>query len=124
MNNLNEQLFPEINKSRKNMNNITDSLNEQLFTDLSSTEAEVIQGGWDLIAYDGYYGTGKVLAKTNSGIRNLKYPNRISSIRIKEGNWALYNKDNYRDRIRTLGPGNWNLLGGLNNSINSLLQTS
>jgi hypothetical protein len=105
------------------MTTLTNSLNEQLFTELSSTEAELIQGGWDFTGYDGYNKSGKVLAQANFGIPDLKYPNRISSVHITGGEWTLYRKDNYKDPIVTLTPETWNLYGSYNNSTNSIKQT-
>jgi hypothetical protein len=90
--------------------------------DLSNENAATIQGGWDLIAYDGLNGKGSVLGKFNFG-KSVLSPggnNKISSVRINAGRWKFsdgFYGTGESQRIRKTGLFNF---GSLNNRISSL----
>jgi hypothetical protein len=92
---------------------------DELFTDLAPAQAEVIQGGWNFEGYDWWNLGGKRLAAANFALPKLKYPNDISSVRIRRGKWALYDEPYYVRLIALLGPGVWNLTSS-NNRTESL----
>ncbi len=94
--------------------------------ELDNETAATIQGGWDLIAYDGFYGTGNVIGKYNIGDADLptERNNKISSVKINGGRWKLYDGFNYKGastQVLTKNkPGEvWNLVG-FNNKTSSL----
>ncbi|MDZ8238729.1 hypothetical protein [Nostoc sp. ChiQUE01b] len=58
--------------------------------ELDNEAAATIQGGYDLIVYDGYNGTGEVLGEFNFGKAVLGAGNnRISSVKINAGRWKF-----------------------------------
>ncbi|WP_322685052.1 hypothetical protein [Nostoc sp. DedQUE07] len=58
--------------------------------ELGNEAAATIQGGFDLIAYDGFNGKGSVLGEFNFGKSVLGAGNnRISSVRINAGRWKF-----------------------------------
>jgi hypothetical protein len=84
------------------------NLNEKLFTEISSQEAEVIQGGSKFTGYDS--GGYEDEVKADRGIPNLKHPNTIEQVYITEGKWQLYDSDDYKNPIGDpIGPtdGKW-----------------
>jgi hypothetical protein len=100
------------------------TLNKELFTEVSSTEAEVIQGGYKFTGYDyGGYGT---VAQADRGIPDMKYPNTMEQVYITEGKWQLYDSDNYKNPIGDpIGPTNgkyYYLPKGVRDKANSVLK--
>jgi hypothetical protein len=79
------------------MTTLFDNLNEQLFTDISSEQAELIQGGYAFLGFDS--DKREFIAQADSGIPNLKNPNAIDRVYITEGKWQLYDSDNYINPI-------------------------
>jgi hypothetical protein len=107
------------------MTTFFDNLNEQLFTDITSEQAEIIQGGYKFTGYDiDKYGT---VAQADRGIPDLKYQNTIDYVYITEGKWQLYGSDNYKNPIGDpIGPTNgWKELPkGLKDRANSVLKVA
>jgi Beta/Gamma crystallin len=87
--------FKDRTNLEKNMTTVFDNLNEQLFTDISSEQAAMIQGGFNFVGYDGENLQGPVLARADRGIPNLKSQG-ISSFTIESGKWKLYDLPNYK----------------------------
>lgn len=77
------------------MTTLFDNLNEQLFTDISSEQAEMIQGGFNFVGYDGENLQGPIIAQADRGIPNLK-SEKMSSFTIESGKWRLYDLPDYR----------------------------
>ncbi|MCU0533284.1 MAG: beta/gamma crystallin family protein [Hydrococcus sp. Prado102] len=95
---------------------------DELFTDLTVAQAEVVEGGKDLNVYrhndlvdwlGGFsYGTSKLSSNAN---------NQISSVWVTDGRWRLYNWP-YRNPLGgyiDVGVGAWNL-PGFNDKISSI----
>jgi hypothetical protein len=92
------------------MTTFTNNLNEELFTDLSSTEAEAIQGGWDFTGYDEPNQKGKVIGVANFALPELgEFDNRMESVNITGGTWRLYDGSNYNGDYIELSKGKYNL---------------
>ena len=108
------------------MTTVFDNLNKQLFTDISSEQAEMIHGGYKFTGYD--YGGKGVVAQADRGIPNLKYPNTIEQVYITEGKWQLYDSDNYKNPIGDpIGPTNgkyYLLPQALRDRANSVLKVA
>lgn len=109
------------------MANFTNNLNNQLFTELSSIEAEVIQGGEYKFKFYGYDDEGsRFVAQADRGIPDMKYPNTMDQVFITEGKWQLYDSDNYKNPIgKEIGStnGQWySLPNSLKNKANSILK--
>lgn len=102
------------------MTTVFNNLNEQLFTDISSEQAEMIQGGYNFVGYDGEKLQGPILAQADSRIPNLKSEG-ISSFTISSGTWRLYDLPNYEGSYTENGKGTYTLKGNaLNNKISSI----
>lgn len=90
--------------------------------ELDNETAATIQGGWDLIAYNGFNGKGTVLGKFNFGDSKLseKGNNKISSVRINAGRWRFSDGFYGLGKSETITKkGLWNF-NDLNNKISSL----
>jgi Beta/Gamma crystallin len=106
----------------KNMATLLDNLNEQLFTDISSEQAEMIQGGFNFVGYDGENLNGAILARADRGIPKLKSEG-ISSYTIESGKWRLYDLQDYKGSYIEVGKGSYTLKGNaFNNKISSILK--
>ena len=118
-----------INTEEQNMTTQINSLNEKLFTELNSTEAELIQGGWDFEGWrDIRYSTNnKRIAAANSGLEYLTYNDQMSFINVRSGKWRLYEDAHYQGKYRDFKPGKYNLTdyswyqgGNMNDRVSSL----
>lgn len=123
------------------MTTLFENLNEQLFTDISYEQAEMIQGGYNFEAWNlpeppcsipslGPYidhATTPTIAAADRGLPKLAADNKISHIHIKEGTWRVYDKPNYDESgsYKDYGPGVYNLQGTtLDNKISSFRKIS
>jgi hypothetical protein len=114
------------------MMTLTNVHDEQLFTDLTSPQAEVVKGGYEtsdpLNVYK-HANFGTWLGSFTEGSRRLSptATNQISSVKIKQGLWKFYDLNFHidlpfvRDTI-TLGRGPHANLGiyGFNDKISSI----
>lgn len=114
------------------MMTLTNVHDEQLFTDLTSPQAEVVKGGYEtsdpLNVYK-HANFGTWLGSFTEGSRRLSptATNQISSVKIKQGLWKFYDLNFHidlpgiRDTI-TLGRGSHGNLGdfGFNDKISSI----
>jgi hypothetical protein len=88
------------------MNTLT-NINEELFTELAPTEAEVIQGGYNFTGRDYNVKTGKkdIIAEADFALPTLKRDNEMDYVNIESGKWRLYNGSNYSGGYIELGAG-------------------
>ena len=114
------------------MMTLTNVHDEQLFTDLTSPQAEVVKGGYetnDALNVYKHANFDTWLGSFNQGSRRLSptATNQISSVVIKEGLWKFYdlnfhvNLPGVSDTI-TLGRGRFGNLGtfGFNDKTSSI----
>ena len=106
-----------------------DCIADELVTELTSKTAEVVQGGWNIHAYDGLNGTGGQLHAANFAQPNPKNGWRIDSVTIHSGTWRFYSEPNYGGEVlETLTSGRtYNFRGRLahlNNRVGSFRKVS
>ncbi|AFY89184.1 beta/gamma crystallin-related protein [Chroococcidiopsis thermalis] len=93
--------------------------------ELDNETSAAIQGGYNLQLFDDYDAKTGLLGSFNKGGKaNLIADNKISSIKIKGGQWRFYEHPNFNQGKPgyelTLGKGTWHLRGNaLNNQISS-----
>jgi hypothetical protein len=106
---------------------------ESLFTDLTSEQAAVVEGGVNTPGEGGGQGSaltlysrpnteGRVLGRFDFGGRSVvsRAGQDMSSMIIKRGRWEFYSLPNFRGKSGAWGPGTHNLAsGGLDNSVKS-----
>jgi hypothetical protein len=120
------------------MTTIFDNLNEQLFTDISSEQAAMIQGGYNFEAWnfnippsdDNGTHSNPPIAAANNEIPILapSADDKISHIHIKEGTWRVYRDAGFKGPHKDYKPGihflkgdRWDNANGLvSNNISSL----
>ncbi|MBI4739686.1 MAG: hypothetical protein HY785_10060 [Oscillatoriophycideae cyanobacterium NC_groundwater_1537_Pr4_S-0.65um_50_18] len=101
------------------------------FQDLSSKEAETVQGGAAMEMYEFYRvdPRNKLGSFNGGGLRTMspRANDRLSFVRIREGVWTFYRFRywiNFPGATISLGYGDWNLASlGFDNSISSFRRT-
>jgi hypothetical protein len=89
------------------MTTLINNLNEQLFTELTSAEGEVIQGGKNFTGYD-YVSADKnrVVAEADFALPTIpRGDNEMDYVYIQSGTWKLYADANYKGNYISLGAG-------------------
>jgi hypothetical protein len=85
------------------------NLNEQLFSEISSKEAEVIQGGYNFTGYRYKKEEGgdnrEVIAQADFALPELKFDNQMDYVNIESGTWRLYSGSNYSGKYKDFGKG-------------------
>jgi Beta/Gamma crystallin len=91
--------------------------------DIDQEAAANHSGGVNVALYsdEGFRGEGRFLDNGTPSLNQYGFNDKISSIKILEGQWEFYQDDNYQGNVIFVGPGNYDRVQpGSNDTISSL----